>query len=110
MSVSRRRFTKEFKLKVIKAYESGSSIAELVRAFNIHQNLVYKWTREYRNNPSGSFLGNNGSNTANQTLEKRVAELEQMLGRLTMENDFLKKALKRAEAALISNNPDSGTN
>lgn len=109
MSVSRRRFTKEFKLKVIKAYESGSSIAELIRTFNIHQNLVYKWTREYRTNPSGAFLGNNGSSTANQTLEKRVAELEQMLGRLTMENEYLKKTLKRAEAALINKSPDNGT-
>jgi transposase len=110
MPVSRRSFTKEFKLKVIQAYESGTSIAELMREFNIHANLVYKWSQEYRNNPSGAFRGSDESTIANQALEKRVSELEQMLGRLTMENDFLKKALKRAEAASINKSQDNGTN
>ena len=110
MSATRRKFTKEFKLKVIQAYESGSSIAELMREYNIHANLVYKWTQEYRNNPSGAFRGSDETTITNQALEKRVTELEQMLGRMTMENDFLKKALKHAEAASINKNQNDGTN
>ena len=110
MSASRRSFTKEFKLKVVQAHESGTSIAELMREFNIHANLVYKWTQEYRNNPSGAFRGSDESTVTNRELEKRVAELEQVLGRMTMENDFLKKALKRAEAASIKKTQNDGTN
>lgn len=51
MAVSRRRFTREFKLHVVRAFESGVSVAELTRQFDLHANLVYKWTQEYQNNP-----------------------------------------------------------
>jgi transposase-like protein len=48
MSTTRRRFTREFKLQVVRARESGVSVAELTRRFDIDANLVYKWTEEFR--------------------------------------------------------------
>lgn len=109
MPSTRRRFSKEFKLKVVHAYESGSSVATLSREYDVHANLVYKWTQEYRNNPSGAFRGSSETVSDTQASEKRIAELEQMVGRLTMEVQFLKKALKHAEAVLSSKTPTNGT-
>ena len=100
MGITRKRFTREFKLKVVRAYESGTSVAELTRQFDIHANLVYKWTQEYRNNPAGAFHGTASETDTVQTAEQRVAELERIIGRLTVENDFLKKALQHARNIL----------
>lgn len=108
MSTSRRRFSKDFKLKVVQAYESGSSVAALSRENDIHANLVYKWSQEYRNNPAGAFRGSTDADRSDAVSEKRIAELEQMVGRLSMEVEFLKKALKRAETALTSKIPNNG--
>lgn len=104
MSVSRRRFTREFKMKVVRAFESGSSVAELTRQFDIHGNLVYKWTQEYRNNPTGAFRGTASETEQPQQVEQRIAELERIIGRLTVENDFLKKALQHAKNILADSN------
>ena len=100
MSVTRKRFTKEFKLKVIHAYTSGVSVAELTRQYDIHANLVYKWSQEYRNNPQSAFHGTASESDPSRTTEQRIAELERMIGRLTVENDFLKKALQHAKTIL----------
>ncbi len=110
MTASRRKFTKEFKLKVIQAYESGTPVVALTRDYDIHANLVYKWTQEYRVNPSGAFRGSDSEvRGTTQAQDKRVAELERVLGRLAAENDFLKKALKRAEEFLASKPAGNGS-
>jgi len=100
--IARRRFTREFKLKIVHTYESGVSVAELTREYDIHANLVYKWTQEFRNNPTGAFRGTASETDQSQTTEQRIAELERMIGRLTIENDFLKKALVHAKNVLSS--------
>ena len=100
MSPTRRSFAKEFKVKVVQEFNSGVSAAELIRKYDIHANLVYKWTQEYRLNPTGAFRSAPTSEAPVLGVgeQKRIGELERMIGRLTMENDFLKKALKRTES------------
>lgn len=97
---TRRLFTREFKLRVVRAFESGTSVAELTRQFDIHANLVYKWSQEYRNNPTGAFRGTASETDDHQSAEQRIAELERIIGRLTVENDFLKKAFEHAKRIL----------
>jgi transposase len=108
MTIARRRFTKEFKLNVVRDFTSGISAAELIRKYDIHSNLVYKWTQEFRLNPSGAFRTAVGSEQPVNDVQ-RIAELEQMIGRLTMENEFLKKALRHTETMLPDNKPKNGT-
>lgn len=107
MASTRRRFTREFKLKVVRAFESGMSVAELTRQLDIHANLVYKWTQEYRNNPTGAFQASASETDGHQSGEQRIAELERIIGRLTVENDFLKKALEHARHILAEDNTKS---
>ena len=107
MPITHKRFTKEFKLKIVRIYESGVSVAELTRQYDIHPNLVYKWSQEYRNNPQGAFHGSASETDPSQTSEQRIADLERMIGRLTVENDFLKKALQRAKTILTDTKDES---
>lgn len=107
MLEARRKFTKEFKLTVVREFTAGVSAAELTRTYDIHANLVYKWSQEYRLNPTGAFRSAPSSEHP-ATDEQRIAELERVIGRLTMENEFLKKALQRTEALLVPNKPKNG--
>ena len=52
MSLSRRRFTQEFKLSAVERLEQGASAAEVSRAFEINPNLLHRWRREFRQGPA----------------------------------------------------------
>jgi transposase len=92
----RRKFTREFKLQVLAEIAAGKSIAQAAREHQLHPTLISRWQKHHRQYADRSFSGNGRSYTD----EARLAELERMVGRLTMENDLLKKALQRLEALL----------
>ena len=97
MSKKYRTFSRTFKLKVVRDRLQGKAVAELVRQYDIHANLVYNWVAEYSAHPETAFRTASDKDAEAGTTQHTVAELEQMVGRLTMENDFLKKALAHAE-------------
>jgi len=93
MSLSRRRFTKEFKLAALQRLEMGASIAEVARAFEVNPNVVHRWRREFRQGPGNVFLGPG----KRRWDEGRVAQLERKIGQQALEIDFLKGCLQRIE-------------
>ena len=99
MALKRRELTREFKLKVVAEVEAGKPMAQAAREHQLNPNTVAKWRKQLRKYPDTAFAGRGTAYTD----EARVAELERMVGRLTMENDLLKKALqslnRRAEGA-----------
>ena len=103
MSKKRRKFSRDFKIKVVQAYDSGVSAVELSRQFEIHPNVIYGWSREYRKDPLKAF--ENTEDGTFQATDQRIAELERMIGRLSVENDFLKKALTHAKSILSNSKP-----
>lgn len=107
MSKARRKFSRDLKLKVVQAYESGVSAVDLSRQFEIHPNAVYNWCREYRRDPANAFSSDADGNDSVESAERRIAELERMIGRLSLENDFLKKALTNAKDILSKGKPGS---
>jgi len=85
----KRTFTVEFKRQVVEELLSGiSSPAQITRKYNLAGGLVYHWKKQYA---KGRF-GNEPDQV--EALKERVKELERMVGRLTMDNDLLKKALQ----------------
>jgi len=92
MARRRRRFTREFKVQVLNEITAGKTIAQAAREHNIHETLICKWRKDYEKDPEAAFPGNGNPTSA----EAKIAELERMVGRLTMENDLLKKALERS--------------
>ena len=85
----RRRFSREFKLQVLRELDSGRSVAEVCREYDLTRFLVNRWRREQEENPDEAFAGN--GNTCKDAA--RISELEKLVGRLYAENDFLKRAL-----------------
>jgi len=85
----RRRFTSAFKAQIVISILSGEKTpGELCRAHNLHPNVVTRWKTEFVENAASVFDKGN----TNDDQENRTAELERMVGRLTMENEVLKKA------------------
>lgn len=86
-----RSFSPEFKRQVIEELLSGvSTPAQICRRHEISSGLLYYWKKQY----GRADLGSNGKREA--AFEERICQLEQMLGKAWLENEFLKKALHRA--------------
>lgn len=85
----RRRFTPEFKAEVVlEALCGESSQAELCRKHNISDVQLSKWKRQLLENAETLFETNDKQTQASQ---QRITQLEQLVGRLTLELDIQKK-------------------
>ena len=85
----RRTYTADFKAKVVLAILSGErTAAEICREHRIKETLVGRWKKEFLERASTVF----GQDIEKSQEKERTAELERMVGRLTMEVDILKKA------------------
>src|ERR1017187_10993554 len=93
MGLSRRKFTRELKMAAIQQLETGSSAAEVARAFEINPNLLHRGRKEFRHGPGNAFPGTG----KRRWEEPRVAQLERKVGQQTVEIDFLKGCLQRIE-------------
>lgn len=100
MVKSRPHYSKEFKLRVCRELDSGGTVAEVSRRHHVHPHLVYNWASKYRQNPAAPFGSGSGRRVPakpSESVEARVAELERLVGQLTLENEFLKKTLRTVE-------------
>ncbi len=88
---NQRTFSQEFKRQVVEELLSGESRpAQLCRRHNISSSLLYHWKKQYGR---GKF---NNEPTAEAALKDRIEKLERLVGRLTLENEFLKKGLQNS--------------
>ena len=93
MGLSRRQFTKEFKLAAVRQLERGISMAEVARGLEVNANVLHRWQREFRQGTGNAFPGNGKPRWS----EGRIAELERKVGQQALEIDFLKGCLQRIE-------------
>ena len=91
--MSRRLFTKEFKLAAVRRLEAGVSLTEVARGLEVNPNVLQRWRREFREAPGNAFPGNGQRRWS----EGRIAELERKIGQQVVEIDFLKGCLQRIE-------------
>ncbi len=94
MSRHRRQFTREFKLQVIREVEAGKTLVQAAREHELHPNLIRKWQAQHAQHGPQAFAGNGNAYSD----EAKIAELERLIGQLTIENAFLKRLLARLEA------------
>ena len=86
---NRRYFSLEFKRQVVEELLSGESRpAQLCRRYNLSASLLYHWKKQYSR---GKF---NNEPIEEAALKDRIEKLERLVGRLTLENEFLKKGLQ----------------
>jgi transposase len=100
---NQRSFSLEFKRQVIQELLSGESgPAQLCRRHNITSSLLYHWKKQYGR---GKF---NNEPTEEGALRDRVEKLERLVGRLTLENELLKKGLQYSASLSRRNGKSSG--
>jgi transposase len=86
----RRQFTAAFKAQVVLELLSGAkSSAELCREHQLAASVLADWKSSFLVRAASIFEGPDQSNSQDT---RRIAELERLVGRLTLENDILKKA------------------
>lgn len=88
---SRRKFTGDFKAKVVlEALKERSTIEELAKKYELHPTRINTWKREAAAKLAGAFDSDvQVSNSEDQ--EAQMEKLYAQIGQLKVENDFLKK-------------------
>jgi transposase-like protein len=91
MKKTRRKFSGAFKAKVaIEALKERESLAELSKRYEVHPNIISKWKQEFLER-SGEVFEKKLESGSEVDIEKLYAKI----GQLEIENDFLKKSLKK---------------
>ena len=86
----RRNFTPEFKAEVVLEALSGeSSQAELCRRHNLSEDQLSKWKQQVVENVASVFTS---TDKHSKEVTERIAELERLVGRLTLALEIQKKA------------------
>jgi transposase-like protein len=98
---SQRRFSEDFKLKIVNFYESGKhSVYDLEKIYNISNQTIYNWIYKYSNYNKKSIkvveFKDSQMNKLNE-MKARIAELEQALGKKQMNIDYLEKMIDLAK-------------
>ena len=81
MSVTRRRFTREFKLSVIAELDAGKSITQVAREHGIHPSMLFRWRIEFNENPDAAFRGNGKMHKENDEIQEQSKVLSRIYNR-----------------------------
>ena len=86
----RRKFTAKFKAEVVlEALRGETSQAELCRRHNLSENQVFTWKRQLLENAETFFASE--TDKASSAPAEKIAQLEQLVGRLTLTLEIQKK-------------------
>jgi transposase len=96
--VSRRSFTREFKIETVRlATSSDSSVYQIASDMGIHPTTLFRWVKQFSEKPEAAFPGR--GHMASSEAET-IRQLKRENERLKMERDILKKAM-----AIFSSDP-----
>ena len=93
MRKPRRNHSAKFKAQVaLEAIRGEKTIAEIAAHHEVHPTQVTSWKNEVLENLAGIF----GDESCGRDEKERIRELHAKIGELSMENDFLERALGKA--------------
>jgi transposase len=105
----RRRYTAEQKMALVQeAMQPGMTISYVARCHGISPSLIFGWRRRMSEGGKEAIRADDEvvAKAEILALQKRVRELERVLGKKTLENEILREAVKLAqEKKLISRLP-----
>lgn len=90
---NKKTFSSSFKSKVaLVALKGEKTIPEISQDFGVHPTQISNWKKQLLDN-ADSLFEDNRKNQKNED-NKQIEKLHAKIGQLTLENDFLEKALK----------------
>jgi transposase-like protein len=93
MKAKRRKFTAAFKAQVaIEALKERETLAEISKRFEVHPTIISKWKQEFLSRAAEIFE----TQAPEEDFEAEREKLHAKIGKLQVENDWLKKISKRA--------------
>jgi transposase len=110
-----RVFKPEFRISIAQRILDGESVSSLSDKYKIKRSILYRWRDLLRDQGAAGFGRPRGPRPGNGAMRKavagastdadqKIAELERRLGRLALENDFLRRAFRRVKEARSKNN------
>jgi transposase len=110
-----RVFRVKFRIAVARPILNGESVSALSHELKIKRAVLYRWRDAYREHGEAGLIGQRVVRLGAATkailpagavavvADQEIAELERRLGRMALENDFLKRAFKRVKEARSKN-------
>ena len=99
---TRKKYSAEEKVRIVlEGLRGEEKIAELCRREGIHQNMYYKWSKEFLEAGKQRLVGDTRQEADSQEVEEMRSENEQLkavVAELTLKNRVLKKSLLGREA------------
>ena len=90
MSTPRQQHSTKIKLEAAIAMVSGkNTVAELCQKYGVHQSVLQRWKNELLTHGTDIFSRRKKRSESGPTVD----DLQRKIGQLTMDLDFLKKAL-----------------
>ena len=122
MSGKHAPYTQEFKVEALKRMESFRNVSAVARELGIRRKFLYAWRetmhqkgeaalKPSRGRPRGPSAKSTKEHSPPQpetSLEKRVAQLERLLGAKQLEVDFFKRTFEHVRGAMQNPNGDGG--
>jgi transposase len=94
---TRKQYSAEEKVRIVlEGLRGEEKIAELCRREGIHQNMYYKWSKEFLEAGKQRLVGDTRREADSQEVEAMRSENEQLkavVAELTLNNRMLKKSL-----------------
>lgn len=91
MAVERKKYDKEFKLKVVEVSFARGKVKEVAEEYGIDAQMLATWRSQYKNHKEIAFPGN--GRKMQTEAEKEISRLQKELADVRMERDILKKAI-----------------
>lgn len=93
MKAKRKQYTSNFKAKVVlEALKEKETLAELSKRLAVHPTMIGKWKQDFLSRAASVF------EKPSETEPEEKIDPDQLyakIGRLELENEFLKKSLKK---------------
>jgi transposase len=90
---TQRRYSIEFKRQIVQEYQGGDTLHGVAKRHGISRNLVRIWAAKAE---AGEFDDDLATASILQEYEARIGALERLVGKLALENEFLKGASRHA--------------
>lgn len=92
----KKRFSPQLKLKVsLEAIRGDLTIQEISARYEVSPAQIHRCKKQLQEEGASLFEGQ--KNSKNQQQEEEITKLHASIGRLTVENDFLSRALGRVK-------------